>query len=72
MIVPVSTRTHHAGDPTAIALPVAETGLSLDGYALCLHVRVLDQRKLGGRAGQVSEVKLSEIEAALNFVFGLG
>jgi mRNA-degrading endonuclease toxin of MazEF toxin-antitoxin module len=54
-----------------VPLPATETGLSQDGYALCLQLRVLDRGKLKGKAGQVSGVKMSEIETTVYFVLGL-
>ncbi|HTC23238.1 MAG TPA: type II toxin-antitoxin system PemK/MazF family toxin [Gemmatimonadales bacterium] len=71
IVVPFTTKTHHAGDNTAVPLPATETGLSQDGYALCLQLRVLDRGKLKGKAGQVSGVKMSEIETTVYFVLGL-
>ena len=71
VVVPTSRVTHHAGRATTVQLPAAETGLTEDTHALCLHVRVLDQRKLRRKAGQVSPAKLSEIEATVAFVLGL-
>ena len=71
VVVPTSRVTHHAGRATTVQLPAAETGLTEDTHALCLHVRVLDRRKLRRKAGQVSPTKLSEIEATVAFVLGL-
>jgi mRNA-degrading endonuclease toxin of MazEF toxin-antitoxin module len=55
----------------AVTLPSAETGLPHDSYALCLHLRVIDQGKLRRRGGQVSAPKMSEIETTVYFVLGL-
>ena len=71
VVVPLTSRSHHAGLATTVTLATSDTGFTTDQYALCLHLRVLDQRKMTRRLGQVSPPKLSEIEATVAFVLGL-
>ncbi len=71
IVVPLSSKTHHAGFATVVHLPAADTGMNADSYALCQHLRVLDREKLQRKAGDLSPIRLSDIEAAVAFILGL-
>lgn len=71
VVVPLTSQPHHGGLATTVTLPASETGLTDEIYALCLHLQVLDQRKLLERVGQVSPHKLSDIEVVVASVLGL-
>ncbi len=70
VIVPLSTKftTKHIKFPSNVFFKKGEANLNEDSLAKCHQVRVIDRSRLIHKIGDVSEIKINDIEAALVFV----
>lgn len=72
IVVPVSTSGKLARrGPTAVALDVADSGLSRPSVALCHQVTTIDRSKLVQRIGRLSSGSLAAIQVGLMLALDL-
>ncbi|MFB2977403.1 type II toxin-antitoxin system PemK/MazF family toxin [Microseira sp. BLCC-F43] len=58
--------------PTNVRVSPAESGLLLETVFLCFQIRSLDKRRFPATpAGQLSDAKMLEVEAAVRYCLGL-
>lgn len=58
--------------PTNLRVSPAESGLPLETVFLCFQIRSLDKGRFSAApAGQLSEAKMLEVEAAVRYCLGL-
>lgn len=70
-VVPITTVARRAF-PTRVELPAGEGGLKERSWAKCDQVTTIDKKHLGqAPLGQLSPVKLAEIEQAVRKALGL-
>ena len=72
IVVPLSTSTSQAlRTQTAILIPQGEGGLLQNSVALCHQVTTLDRSKLSQRLGELTVIKMSQIERGLKAALDL-
>jgi mRNA interferase MazF len=69
--VPLTTNLKWGQYPFCVFISVHDGGLTSDSIALCHQLRVSDKSRLIRRLGQVSALKLSEIEKAVAVTLGI-
>ena len=58
--------------PTNVRVSPAESGLPIETVFLCFQIRSLDKKRFpASPAGQISEEKMLEVEAAVRYCLGL-
>ena len=69
--VPFTTNQRSARFPTCVFVPAGEGGLALDSVALCNQIRVLDEDRLESKLGEVSDLILADVEAAILYTLDI-
>jgi len=72
IIVPVTSRTNKSRIyPSHVEMKVGEGGLTADSVALCEQVRAIASSRLQKQLGQLSNQRMSQVNAALKVTLDL-
>lgn len=71
VVVAVTTTPIHKPYPFMVALAAGEGGLREASVVNCSQILTIDQARLGGRLGQVDEVRMRQVDEALRYQLAL-
>jgi mRNA interferase MazF len=71
IIVPFTSRIRQKLLPSHVLVRASEGGLTQDSVALCEQLRVIDQSRLLGRLGTLTQQRMDEIDDALKAILQL-
>ena len=67
----MTSRLGKADLPTHVWVSAKDSGLKNDSLVLCEQIRTLDKRRLGAHAGQIDDLVLRRVDAALRAALGM-
>ena len=71
IVVAITSNLRVASLPVGVLLRAGEGGLSHDSAAHCGHVYTIDKNRLGTRLGELTPMKMAELDKALACSLGL-
>lgn len=71
IIVPFTSRIRQKLLPSHVAVPAGEGGLTQDSVALCEQIRVMDHTRLISKLGELTAIRLQDVNTALRVILEL-
>ena len=71
IVTAITSQPRRRRYPFQVPFTGQESGLRIDGAVLCEQIQTVDQGRLDGLAGSLSQDKMREVDLALRYSLGL-